>query len=46
MEYVAGAPYDVTVNWQDARNDASGANAEPLAGGSNTSSSQHSTNFQ
>lgn len=46
MGCVTGAPYDVTVKRQDARNDASGANTEPLAGGSDTSSRQHSPNFQ
>lgn len=46
MGYVAGAPYDVTVKRQDARNEASGANTEPVAGGSDTSSCQHSPNFQ
>lgn len=43
---VAGAPYDVTVKQQDARNDAFGANTEPLAGGSDTGNCQHSPNFQ
>lgn len=43
---VTGAPYDVTVKRQDARHDASGANPEPLAGGGDTSSCQHSPNLQ
>jgi hypothetical protein len=38
MGCVTGAPYDVTVKRQDARNDASGASTEPLAGGGDTSS--------
>jgi hypothetical protein len=45
MGCVTGAPYDVTVTRQDARNDASGAGTEPLAGGGDTGSCQHSSNF-
>lgn len=44
--YVAVVPYDVTVKRQDARNDASGGNTEPVSGGGDTSSWQHCPNFQ
>ena len=40
-----GTPYDVTERRQDAGNDASGANTEPVAGSGDTSSCQHSANF-